>query len=387
VRVRDEKLTRAKKMESLGLMAGGVAHDLNNVLSGIVSYPEMLLMDLPEESRLRKPIETMQKSGNRAVAIIQDLLTVARGIALEKDPLNLNRVVDKYLESERHTGLLRNNPDIALKTETDNSLLNIKGSSVHIEKALFNLVSNAIDALDDKGTVTIKTENRYLDKSLRGYEEIKPGEYAVLSVADDGEGISSKDLERIFEPFYSKKVMGRSGTGLGLPVVWNMIHEHDGYVDVRSGDNGTIFELYFPITREKILKSEEPVSLEDYRGNGEKILVVDDDESQRDILCAMMKKLGYLPTAMPGGEEAVEYLKTRSADLVILDMVMDPGINGKETYEQIVKIRPGQKAIIVSGFAETDDVREAQNLGVGRFIKKPAQMEKLGLAVREELDK
>ncbi len=387
LRESEEKLARYKKMESLGLLAGGVAHDLNNILSGIVSYPELLLLDLPEESKFRKPIETIQESGHRAAAVVEDLLTVARGVATTKEPLSLNDLVGDYLHSPEFNKLKQFHPAVTIKTNLDGDLLNVSGSHVHIRKAVMNLVSNASEAIEDSGNVTISTMNRYIDRPLRGYDDVNIGEYVVLSVSDDGSGISSDDLERIFEPFYTKKVMGRSGTGLGLAVVWNVVQDHKGYIDVTTDENGTTFELFFPITRGKISGKDLAITIEDFKGDGETILVVDDVESQRDISCKMLDTLGYKTKAVSSGEEAVEYLKENSVDLILLDMIMDPGINGRETYERIIKIHPKQKAIIVSGFTETDDVKDAQKLGAGKYIKKPVTLEKIGLAVKVELEK
>jgi len=383
----EEKLLRSKKMESLGLLAGGVAHDLNNVLSGIVGYPELLLLDLPEDSKLRKPIEIIQESGHSATAIVQDLLTVARGVATTKEVLNLNDLIGDYLRSPEFKKLEQFHPTATVKTNLNTDLLNISGSHVHIQKVVMNLVSNAAEAIEGSGNVTISTVNRYIDRPLRGYDDVNIGEYVVLSISDDGSGISSDNLERIFEPFYTKKVMGRSGTGLGLAVVWNVIQDHKGYIDVVTGENGTTFELYFPITRDEISDKNLSIPIKDYKGNGETILVVDDVESQREISCKMLDKLGYKTKAVSSGEEAVEYLKENTVDLILLDMIMDPGINGRETYERIIKIHPKQKSIIVSGFAQTDEVKKAQKLGAGQYIKKPVTLEKIGLAVKEELEK
>jgi len=229
--------------------------------------------------------------------------------------------------------------------------------------------------------------NRYIDRPLKGYEDVDIGEYAVLAVEDNGPGISSDDLERIFEPFFTKKVMGRSGTGLGLTVVWNVVHDHEGYIDVISDKQETKFELYFPITREAITGQTSPVPLEDLYGHGEMILVIDDVESQREISCRLLEALRYKTKAVSGGEAAIDYLKEHRVDLLLLDMIMDPGINGRETYERIKKIHPKQKAIIVSGFAETDQVKETLKLGAGQYIKKPVTLEELGQAVKEELEK
>lgn len=387
LRKSEEKLSRLRKMESLGLLAGGVAHDLNNVLSGIVGYPDMILHDLPEDSELRKPIETMQESGKKAIAIVQELLTVARGASVTKEPLNLNDVIRQYLKSPEYRKLLQYHPTVTVKSTLASDLLNLKGSPVHMGKIVMNLVSNACEASEGQGNVVISTMNHYVDGPFKGYDDVNTGEYAVLVVEDNGSGISSDDLKRIFEPFFTKKVMGRSGTGLGLTLVWNVVQDHDGYIDVTSDGNGTRFELYFPITREPIPGKKSLVPIENLYGHGESILIVDDVRTQREILCHMLEKLRYEPEAVSGGEEAVDYLKEHSADLLLLDMIMDPGMNGRDTYERIKKAHPEQKAIIVSGFAETEHVKETLELGAGRYLKKPIILEELGQAVKEELEK
>ena len=381
------KLARAKKMEVLGLLAGGVAHDLNNILSSIVNYPELILMEGDLSPENRKAILAIQDAGLRAAAIIEDLLTVTRGIASPREPANLNEIVREFLLSPESRELQRLNPAVSMTVELDPELLNIKASLVHIKKVLMNLVSNAVDAICHKpgGKVVISTENRYVDKLLKRYEEIPVGEYAVLTVTDNGPGISGHDLERIFEPFYTRKIMGRSGTGLGLTILWNTMKDHNGYVDIVTGSKGTTFTLYFHTTRDSIKEKEILVPIENYKGNGQQVLVVDDQEDQRRITCSILKKLGYKADAVSGGEEAVEFVKVRPVDLLILDMIMDPGINGRETYEQILRFNPHQKAIITTGYSQTEEVKAAQKLGVGLYIKKPFTLEKLGIAVRDEL--
>ncbi len=385
IRESEEKLARSKKMESLGLLAGGVAHDLNNVLSGIVSYPELLLLDLPVDSKLRKPIETIQESGNKAVAIVQDLLTIARGAATVKGPLNLNKVIEEYLISPEFNNLKIYNPLVEFQTNLDSDLFNISGSLIHIKKVIMNLVSNASEAIEDEGHVTISTSNRYIDAPISKYEDVNAGEYVVLTVVDDGPGIAPENLDRIFEPFFTKKVMGKSGTGLGLAVVWNTVQDHSGYIDVKSDKHGSRFELYFPITREEPVRKASSVSLNELKGSGELILVVDDINSQREISCKMLESLGYRHIAVSSGEEAIEYLKNNRVDLVLLDMIMAPGISGRETYERIAKLNPGQKAVIVSGYSETEDVVAIQNLGAGKYVKKPFSLETLGAGIKGEL--
>jgi CheY-like chemotaxis protein len=182
--------------------------------------------------------------------------------------------------------------------------------------------------------------------------------------------------------------MGRSGTGLGLSVVWGTLKDHKGYIDIDSIEGkGTTFILYFPATRKELLKNKDHISLDSYKGDGEKILVVDDMESQRDIASIMLTKLGYSATVVSSGEKAIEYVKNNSVDLLVLDMIMDPGMDGLDTYKKILEIKPLQKAIIASGFSETDRIREAQELGAGQYLKKPYTLEKMGMAVRNELRK
>ncbi|MCD6295832.1 MAG: response regulator [Deltaproteobacteria bacterium] len=382
----ESQLQRAQKMEAIGTLAGGVAHDLNNILSGLVSYPELLLMDIPQDSPLRKPILTIQKSGERAAMIVQDLLTLARRGVAVTEVVNLNQVISEYLQSPEHKKLQSFHPQIQVETRTEADVLNILGSPVHLAKTVMNLVSNAAEAMPENGKIFISTENRYIDKPIRGYDEVKEGDYVCLTVSDTGVGILAGDLERIFEPFYTKKVMGRSGTGLGMSVVWGTVKDHKGYVDVQSSEGkGTTFILYFPVTREKSASNEALLSIENYMGN-EKILIVDDVEEQRDIASGMLKKLGYSVTSVSSGEEAVEYMKDNSADMLVLDMIMDPGIDGLETYKRILESHPGQRAIIASGFSETERVKKAQRLGAGAYVKKPYLLEKIGMAVRIELD-
>jgi PAS domain S-box-containing protein len=381
------QLQRAQKMEAIGTLAGGVAHDLNNILSGIVSYPELLLMDLKDDSPLRKPILTIQKSGEKAAAIVQDLLTLARRGVETTEVVNLNSIVSEYLYSPEHARLELNHPNIKIEQNLDQNLLNILGSPVHLSKSVMNLVSNAAEAMLDGGSIVIKTENRHMDRVKNGFDEIDKGDYATLVISDTGIGISPEDLERIFEPFYTKKTMGRSGTGLGMAVVWGAVKDHRGYIDIRSKEGkGTEIFLYFPVTRKVFSKEAEMVSIQDFMGKGESILVVDDIREQRQIATEMLEKLGYAVTNLPSGEEAVKYLHHHTADLLVLDMIMEPGIDGLETYRKILKIHPGQKSIIASGYSESARVKEAQLLGAGTYVKKPYLLEKIGRAIRAELD-
>jgi CheY-like chemotaxis protein len=209
----------------------------------------------------------------------------------------------------------------------------------------------------------------------------------MLRISDEGVGIPPEELQRIFEPFYSKKRMGRSGSGLGMTVVWNTVKDHAGFVDIQSQEGeGTRFDVFLPATREEDHRTDQRVVLQDYTGT-ERLLVVDDIQEQRDIAVRMLGKLGYQVASASGGEEAVAYMQAHAVDLLVLDMVMPPGIDGLETYRRILDVHPGQKAIIASGYAPSDRVKAMQDLGAGDYIRKPYTLEKIGLAVRRELDR
>ncbi len=215
---------------------------------------------------------------------------------------------------------------------------------------------------------------------------MQEGEYAVLIVSDTGLGIAPEDLDRIFEPFYTRKKMGRSGTGLGMAVVWGTVQDHNGQINVQSRKGaGTTFEIFFPATRQALSITDQAFSLAALAGQGEKILVVDDVPAQREITSSILEELGYRVATVPGGEAALAYLEKHSADLMILDMIMTPGMDGLETYRRILARHPDQKAVIASGFAENERVRAAQELGAGLYIRKPFTLEKIGRAVKMAL--
>lgn len=379
----EDKLFRAQKMEAIGLMAGGVAHDLNNILSGIVSYPDLMLAKLTEESSLRKPLMSMKESGTRAAAVVADLLTVARGAANVREIHSLKVLVTEYLKTPECKNLRTLYPDIEIVQEISAENGTILCSPVHIKKCLMNLVTNAAEAIEGAGKIVIGICEQTLTENAE--EEISSRKYVTLSVKDNGTGISEKDRLRIFEPFYTKKVMGRSGTGLGLAVVWNTIQDHEGRIEVNTGEEGTTFTLFFPRfekIEEQVVGDIEPIV---FKGDGQRILIVDDEPMLREIAKEILVSLNYQVEIAESGEQALEFLQQDQVDLVLLDMFMEPGINGCQTYEHIKEIYPEQKALIASGFSKSDDVKRALKLGVGGFIEKPYSLNQLGRAVAKIL--
>ena len=384
-----EKLIQAEKLKALGILAGSVAHDLNNILSGIATYPEVLMMDKNLDPRIRQGLSLIKDSGQKAAAVVSDLLTISRGTAVEMETININSVLERYVRSHDFQKIRDAYRNVAIELATEPELLNISGSYIHIEKVIMNLLLNAVEEVSGKndGRVMITTSNSFIDPSIPGHEDIIQGEYAVLSVTDNGSGIDEKNLKKIFEPFFTKKEMGKSGTGLGLTIVWNAVQDHRGFINTASGIKGTRFDLLFPAVREEI--PPKPISgpLDDIKGKGQMILVVDDLKDQQEIAVTILENLGYQAKSVDDGFAAIEFLKKNPVDLIILDMIMTPSISGLETYRMIKKIRPGQKAVIASGYSESDDVLTAQDLGAGSFVKKPYTILDMGIAVKEELEK
>ena len=256
-------------------------------------------------------------------------------------------------------------------------------------KMVMNLISNAAESMPSGGVIAISTYNKYLDQRIKAFDSfISEGDYIVLKICDNGIGIPPDSLQKIFEPFYTKKEMGRSGTGLGMAVVLGTVTDHSGNIIINSVKNkGTTFELFFPITREKLLPKKFKKKLKDYLGKGEKILVIDDIEQQREIASMLLTKLGYSVVTAPSGEEAIQYVKKNSVDLLLLDMIMVPGIDGLDTFKEIKKIKPNIKAVITSGFSETERVKEVQKMGAGAYLKKPYTLENIGIAIKHELNR
>ena len=379
-------LKRAEKMEAIGLLAGSVAHDLNNMLGSLVLYPELLLLDLPAHSPLREGLTAIHKSGKRAAAVVADLLTMARRSITTRQVLSLNEVVSTLTASAEFSDLKARHREVRVETKLAPDLRNIQGSPVHLSRALVNLTLNSMEAIENDGRVTLSTANVYIDRPAGRFERVPEGEYATLTIEDSGAGIAPEDLDRIFEPFYTNKVMGRSGTGLGMAIVWGIVKDHDGFIDVRSEQGrGTTVTLFLPATHQQLQVNEAIAKIEHYHGNGETILIVDDIQVQRALCTSILTRLGYKAASVSSGEEAVEYVKRNAIDLLVLDMIMDPGIDGLETYERIVQIKPGQRAVITSGFSETERVQRALALGAGAYIRKPYTIETIALAVRDEL--
>jgi PAS domain S-box-containing protein len=382
----EEKLRHAQKMEVMGTLAGGVAHDLSNILTAIVSYPDLLLMDIDETSPLFDPLNKIQTAGLRAAAIVQDLLTLARlGVQLT-EVIDFNALIREFLKSPEFENLQSCHPGVHVVADLDNDLAPIRGSAVHLIKSLLNIVNNAAEAMPDGGDIHIATKNQQIDTNAR--KDTEAGRYVAISIRDDGEGIAREDIGRIFEPFFTKKVMGRSGTGLGMAIVWATVQDHKGHIDVESEiGQGTTVNIYLPATHDVPARAPAVPMIESIMGNGETILVIDDEAEHLEIAIKMLTRLGYRVVAADSPQAALAQMERQPADLLVLDMVLGAQMDGLAVYRRILSIHHNQKAVITSGYAETYRVKQALELGAGAYIKKPYTLREIAAAVRNELDR
>ncbi len=386
-----QSLQQAQKMEAVGVLAGSVAHDLNNILSGVVSYPDLLLAGLAEDSEMRKPLETIRTAGRKAAAIVRDLLTLARRELKIEEVVDLGYVVSEYLASAECEALLRNHSNVKIAGPDTSVILPVMGSEVHLSNVLMNIITNGVEAMPEGGTVTIHLDVVSVTSHPKGWPVWRAGDYAKLSVSDTGMGIPQYLQQKIFDPFYTGKMPGHSGTGLGLAIVWGTIIDHNGAVSVESEDGkGTTFHIFLPLhggdTQKKAaIQQQNTQRRVPVKGNGESILIVDDITSQRQMASEILQHLNYTVTTAHSGESAITYLRAHTVDLVLLDMIMPNGIDGLETYKQILTFRPHQKVIIVSGYSQADQINEAQQLGISQFVSKPYTLLNISEAIQKAL--
>ena len=380
------KLAKAERMESIGMLAGSVAHDLNNILGPVIGYPDLLLDEIPSgETRFRKDLVAVRDSARKAADVIQDLLNLARRENYELAVIDLNHHAKMFLESPTLESMLLSHPNTRLRMEIPSDPMFIEASIPHLNKLLMNLIINGSESMAEGGQITVSTALCQKEDSTGSMEPIEPGEYACLSVTDEGSGISTNDLSKIFEPFYTTKDMGRSGTGLGLSVVYGVVKDFYGYIDVTSpNDEGTTFNIYIPVSNKK--PETPPKEPEAIPGGGRRVLVIDDLPEQRALAERLLTRLGYDVDTAVHGHDALEYFQQgKRAEILMLDMIMEDGFDGLDTYRAILELAPGQKCLIVSGYSATERVQKAIDLGAGMYISKPYSLQKLSLALQRVL--
>lgn len=379
----EAQLRQAQKMEAVGQLAGGVAHDFNNILTVIIGFGEMLQNTLPDADPKRKQMEQILAAANRATQLTRSLLAFSRKQHMQLVPTDLNALVHK------HTQFLTRiiGEDVALEHDLGAEPLMVLADPGQIEQVLMNLAANARDAMPGGGTLRIRTQRVNLDKEFyreHGYGQ--SGSYLLLTVSDRGTGIDEETQKKIFEPFFTTKELGR-GTGLGLSTVYGIIKQHGGYICVSSEPGlGTTFSIYLPLIEVEIEKSHGS-SLPIPQGGSETILLAEDDPAVRGLVQSVLSELGYRIILAHDGQEAVEIFsrQTDSIDLALFDVIM-PRKSGKQACDELRKLNPSVKVLLLSGY--TADIIESRGglvEGVG-LIAKPVHPVELARKVRETLD-
>ncbi len=403
-----KKLARAERLEYIGNLAGGVAHDLNNMLAPMLGLPDVMQGDLNKctncckiAEQLRNDLDIMKESIQRAVIMVRDLLTFSRRNVCELSPQNINSIVKACISSQEFIEMSSTNHDVKTETDLAPNLPNIAASAPHIIRVICNLARNGIEAAnqlhsndpDIKPKLTIKTSSVILDKPKIAYEIIPPACYVVLAVTDNGAGIEPENTNKIFEPFFTQKKQTRSsGSGLGLAVVHGVAKDHHGFLDVNSQlGKGSTFSVYFPATTEPSSLVSDQIKNETYIGGNESILVIDDDIHFRMLAERFLKTLGYQVTLARDGHDAVNMAKKFTQDsspffeLMLINMTMEDGFDGLDTLRLIKALYPKVKAIISSGHAINSRIQDAIDIGAG-WLPKPYRIGDLAKSLRKQLD-
>ena len=347
----EDQLRQSQKMEAIGQLAGGVAHDFNNILTAIMGYGSLTLMDMAKDDPQRINIEHMLEGAERAAHLTKDLLLFSRKQVSEKEYINLNEIINKM--EKFLTRII--GEDISCKTQLHPEALPVLANAHQLEQVMMNLATNARDAMPKGGNFSVMTGQIRLDTEFittHGYGQ--PGMYALIIASDTGMGMDETTRRRIFEPFFTTKIMGK-GTGLGMAVVYGIVKGHEGYIDVSSEPGvGTTFKIYLPLTSietEETTESIQPLTM----GKGETILIAEDEPAVREVLRLSLEEYGYMVIEAKNGEDAVNQYKDNmdKVSLVLLDVIM-PLKNGREAYEEIKSLKPNTKVIFMSGY--TDDI-------------------------------
>jgi len=380
----EEHLRQSQKMEAIGTLAGGMAHDFNNILSSIIGYGTLLSVKMPASDPLHLYVSQILAASERAANLTHSLLAFSRKQVIDLKPININNiVVDIKQMLERVIG-----EDIEVKTFTSAYDLIVKADKSQIEQVLMNLATNARDAMPRGGMLTITTEEVEIDERfIRMNHYGEAGEYAVISVADTGEGMDEKTRENIFDPFFTTKEIGK-GTGLGLAMVYGTIEQHDGFVNVFSEPGeGTIFRIYLPLAVSGVQVAEKEASIPFPTGN-ETILLVEDEDAVREITKTFLEELGYTVIEAVDGEHAIRlFMENKDiVQLVMSDIIM-PKRSGPDVQNELKKIRPDIKVLFISGYSYNHLAQKGiLDEGVD-FMSKPLRPGALSRKLREVLDK
>ncbi len=379
----ESQLLRAQRMESIGTLAGGIAHDLNNVLTPTMLSLQMLKQKLKDEQS-QKLLTMLENNSQRGADLIKQVLSFARGVEGERNPLLAKHIITEIEKVTKET-FPRN---IEIRTDIPKDLLTISGDATQLHQVLMNLCVNARDAMPDGGILRISAENFFIDENyVRMNTEAKVGSYVIIAASDTGIGIPPEILDRIFEPFFTTKEFGK-GTGLGLSTVLTIVKSHGGFINVDSEiGKGTTFRVYLPaIKTEKEMQNVEEQQLELPIGHGELVLVAEDEDSVREVTVSTLKDYGYkVLTANDGADAVALYAQNKDKIKVVLMDMMMPVMDGYASIKAIRKINPQVKVIVVSGLAEKDKLVKIESTRAQAILPKPYTAEKLLKTIHEVL--
>ncbi|MBW2083809.1 MAG: response regulator [Deltaproteobacteria bacterium] len=382
----EAQLRQAQKMEAVGTLAGGIAHDFRNILQAIFGYCDILMLDLREGEKGYEEIREIQKAASRASELTQQLLTFSRKVESKLRPVNLN---DQIRQAYKLLG--RTLPKtISIDLQLKEKIQKINADPAQIEQVLLNLAINAKDAMPEGGRLLIRTQETFLDDDYcKSHAGARPGKYILLTVTDTGQGMDEATLDHIFEPFYTTKGRGK-GTGLGLAMVYGIVKGHGGYIGCYSKPGeGTSFEIYLPVIEQNDLIINQEEKSRDWvrMGRGEKVLVIDDDQAILDIVEKALSKFGYVVLRATDGRQGLQvYTEVGNIiDVVIVDYMM-PEIDGIETLKEIRKIDPRAKIILASGYPLTKVHEGVIRDNVRGFLTKPFNIEEMLRQIRQVID-
>jgi PAS domain S-box-containing protein len=379
----EEQFRQAQKMEAVGRLAGGVAHDFNNILGVIIGYSDLSREQLPDDSLVFKHIEQIRKAALRATGLTSQLLAFSRQQVLQPSVLNLNAVVNNV--SKMLLRVVRE--DISLNFVPGEPLGNVKLDLGQVEQVLLNLVVNARDAMPRGGQIVIETDNiDFDDDYAREHMPVKPGSYVMLAVSDTGAGIDKETLSRIFEPFFTTKPVGE-GTGLGLSMVYGVVQQSGGSIWVYSEvGKGTSFKMYFPRVNESAISLIEPKSDTHVASGSETILLVEDEEALRELTADLLRSGGYKVLVAEGGEAALAILRqSNTIHLVLTDVIMS-GMSGSELALEAKELRQDVRVLYMSGYTGQLIANHGVTESTSALVQKPFTKQALLTQVRRALD-
>jgi two-component system cell cycle sensor histidine kinase/response regulator CckA len=375
----EAQIHQAQKMEAIGTLAGGIAHDYNNLLMGILGNTSLMSFDLKSDHPHYGRLKNIEKYVQSGADLTKQLLGLAKGGKYEVKPIDVNDLMEKSSEMFNRT-----KKEIRIHSDYQEDLWNVEADRSQIEQVLLNLYVNAGQAMPEGGELYLKTENVILDDSYTQYFSLKSGDYVKISVTDTGTGMDDNIKKRIFDPFFTTKDIGR-GTGLGLASAYGIIKNHGGIINVYSMiDKGSTFNIFLPASKKEV-KKDMPVNQKTLKGTGT-ILLVDDEDMIIDVGSQILASLGYMPLLAKSGKEAIDvYEKNKDRIvMVILDMIM-PGMGGGETYDRLKSIDPEIRVLLSSGYSIDGQASEIIDRGCNGFIQKPFNVIQLSRKIREVL--